>query len=54
MYIYIKAILRIVIFFTEHFEIWKETILDMDAMEKPPFTFLILHNFCKSINKRNV
>jgi len=54
MYIFIMAILRIVIFCTEHFEIGKEIILNMNAVEKPPFTSLILYNVCKSINKSNV
>lgn len=53
MYIFITAILRIVIFCTEHFEICKEIIPNMDAVEKPP-TSLILHNVCKFINKGNV
>ena len=48
------AILRIVTFCTEHFEIRKEIILNMNAVEKPPFTSLTMHDVCKSINKRDV
>lgn len=54
MYIFIMAILRILIFCTERFEIWKEIILNMNAVKKPSSTSLVLYNFCKSINKSNV